>query len=303
MITLLTGENSFEIERTLNKEVASFEGEVERLDGELIQISQLPDLLMGVSLFATKRLVVISDLSANKSVWSVFGNWINKVSDDIGLFLIDAKPDKRSSTYKLLKDKALVKEFAVWSDRDFAKAEKWVADESRAKNLGIDQQSIRFLVQWVGVDQWQLFHAIEKLSLLESVNIDLIKEVVDPNPNENVFNLLSDALEGDVKSIRRAMQIFEQSEDVYKLLGLLSAQVFQLAAIVNANSDDNVSKDFGINPYVVAKLRPIAKKLGKNNVAKLVGIFADADSNVKTSTASPWLIVETALIKASCLTV
>ena len=100
MITLLIGENSFEIQRALDDIIADFDGNVEKIEGSELQVSQLPDIFMGGSLFADKRLVVIRNLSENKSVWPVLGDWTDKISDDIHVVLVDAKPDKRTSTYK-----------------------------------------------------------------------------------------------------------------------------------------------------------------------------------------------------------
>ena len=70
MITLLMGDNSFEIERALAEIADNFDGVAEKIDGSQIQLSQLPDLLMGVSLFSSARLVVIRDLGQNKAIWS-----------------------------------------------------------------------------------------------------------------------------------------------------------------------------------------------------------------------------------------
>ena len=123
MITLLLGENSFEIEQALGSIIDEFDGKVERIKAEDLQISQLPDILMGISLFATKRLIVIRDLSENKTIWPVFGSWISKISDDIHLVLVETKVDKRSVTYKALKDAVNIREFLPWSDRDIFKAE------------------------------------------------------------------------------------------------------------------------------------------------------------------------------------
>ncbi len=47
MITLLTGENTFELEQALNQIVAGFHGVAERIDGSELSTKNLPDLLMG----------------------------------------------------------------------------------------------------------------------------------------------------------------------------------------------------------------------------------------------------------------
>ncbi len=299
MITLLVGENSFEIDRALGTIISEFDGNVERVEGSEVQVSGLPDILMGVSLFSDKRLVIIKGLSDNKSVWSIFGDWLDKISDDIQLILVESKPDKRTSTYKSLKGKAKVIELQPWSDNDVKKAENWVEKEAENKELKLNKKCIQTLVRWVGVDQWQLYYAIEKLSLTDEVTDDVIKNLIEPNPVENVFNLFETALRGDVKTLGQIMKILEQTEDVYRLIALLSSQAFQLAAIIYASKSDNVAKDFAIHPYVVSKLTPIAKRIGKVGVTKIITIFTELDDDIKMSRADPWLLVERALVKVA----
>ena len=66
MITLLIGENSFEIERALAKIAVAFDGQAEKMDGSELETKQDPDLLMGRTLFAAKRLFIIKSLSDNQ---------------------------------------------------------------------------------------------------------------------------------------------------------------------------------------------------------------------------------------------
>ena len=298
---MLIGENSFEIEQALLDISKNFSGEVEKFDGATLQLSQLPDILMGVSLFATARTVVIRGLSENKSIWSVFGDWLPRISDDIHLVLVEPKPDKRTSTFKSLKDAAVVKEFAAWTDRDYAKAEKWAMEQSKKFGIDLNNKNAQFLVRRVGVDQWQLYHALQKLSLVDSINEDIIRDIVDANPLENVFELFDTAIRGDLRQLKDKLRILEQTEDVYRLSALLYSQGFQLAAVASAERDNNVAKDFGIHPYVVQKLESVAKKVGKSGTAKIVKILAETDDSIKISAAEPWLLIETALLKIASL--
>lgn len=299
MITFLVGENSFEIERALGAIISDFDGVVEKIEGSELLIAQIPDILMGVSLFANKRLVIIRNLSENKVVWPVFGDWLPKISDDIHLVLIESKPDKRTATFKALKKSADVHEFISWTDRDVYQAEKWVATEVKTMGFELDKKCVQTLVQWVGVDQWQLYYALEKLSLTDDISVETIKNVIEPNPVENVLNLFETAIRGDMKTLSAILKTIEQTEDVYRLTGLLSSQAFQLLAVASAGKDDKVVKDFGIHPYVVSKLTPIAKRLGKSGVSKVIAIFTELDDDMKLSRADPWLLVERALIKVA----
>jgi len=299
MITLLIGENSFEIERVLDEITNDFNGNIEKIDGSQLQLAQLPDILMGISLFDTARTVVIRNLSDNKSIWTVFGDWLPKLSSDIHLVLIEPRPDKRTMTFKLLKDYANVKDFQPWTERDVVKAEKWVTEEAKKQGFELNTKCVQLLVQRVGIDQWQLFHAIEKLSLVDTISADNIKDIIEANPTENVFNLFEIALRGDINELKKMIRTLERSEDVYRLSALLFTQVFQLAVIVSATKTDDIAKDFSIHPYVISKLTSITKRLGKNGVSKIIAIFAQTDYDMKLSKADPWLLIESALIKVA----
>lgn len=301
MITLLTGDNSFEIQQSIDKIAASFDGVVERIDGAALQLNQLPDILMGISLFSTARTVIIRGLSENKAIWPVFGDWLPRISDDIHLVLVESKLDKRTSTYKSLQKVAKITEFVAWTDRDSYLAEKWVADQSKNMNLSLNTKCIQFLVTRVGVDQWQLYYALQKLALTDEVTVESIKNIIDANPVENVFNLFETAVRGDIHELRAMLNVLEQTEDVFRLSALLSSQVFQLAAVSSAETGDNPAKDFAIHPFVVQKMTALAKRLGKAKIAKIVKIFAQCDDDMKISRAEPWLLLERALIKVATL--
>ncbi|NTW62359.1 DNA polymerase III subunit delta [Candidatus Saccharibacteria bacterium] len=299
MITLLVGENSFDVGRAISQISDDFDGTVEKIDGGDLQFSQFADLVTGTSLFADKRTVIIKNLSDNKQIWSALIEWLPRLSDDVHLVLVEPKPDKRTSTYKALAKDAHHKEFANWSDRDVTVAEKWVSEESISLGLSLDKKSIQTLVQWVGLDQWQLYNSLEKLRSVDTVNSDIIKDIIPPNPTENVFNLFETAVTGDIAGLSQMVNTLEQTEDVYRLVALMSSQVFQLAAVASADKDHSVAKDFGIHPYVVGRLSSLAKRLGKGRVASIVGIFIELDDSLKTSIAEPWLLVEKALMKVA----
>ena len=299
MITLLIGENSFEIERELARLTDGFDGEILRADGSELPIAELPDLLMGASLFSSSRMIIIRNLSANKAIWGVFGDWLDRISDDIYLILVEPKPDKRTATFKQLKEASTVKEFQQWTDRDYIKAEIWTKAEAEKLGLNMDKKCIQALVQRVGLDQWQLISALNKLSLVGDVSIEAIEDVIEANPTENVFNLFETAAKGDMDGVKRMLSNLKLVQDPYALLALLSSQAFQLAAVASASQGDDPAKDFGIHPFVVSKLSAIAKKAGKSGVANIVKVFARADLESKTTATDPWLIIERALIKTA----
>jgi DNA polymerase III delta subunit len=299
MITWFTGENTFDIQQAVKAAVDVFDGTAERVDGSTLQLKHIPDLLMGGTLFADKRLVVIKDLSANGGVWEKLPEWIDRISDDIDLILIDAKPDKRTTGYKEVKKRVVLKEFPVWGERDQAIAETWLLKAAETLGLKLDKKLAHHIVERVGLDQWQLANGLEKLALLETVSVETIDNAIDPNPSENVFLLFELALDGRRQDIHDMIRTLELQEDPYRLFALLSSQAFQLSAVASATSDDNPSKDFGIHPYVAGKLSRHGKKLGQRGAARILRSFARADADMKISRGDPWLLIERALLEVT----
>lgn len=296
MITLLTGDNSFEVDEARMRIIADFDGRAEKIDGLSIELRDIPDLLMGSTLFAEKRLVIIRDLSKNNSVWEKLSDWLPRISDDIHLVLIDEKPDKRTVAYKELKKVADVHEFNSWTDRDRGTAEAWLSNQAKAIGLTLDKRSVHHIVERVGLDQWQLRYALEKLLYVDTIDENTINAVIDANPAENVFQLFELALEGHTKRLHEILATLELTEEPYRLFALLSSQAMQLAAIAQASADDAPTKDFGIHPYVASKLARHAKKVGRHRAMKILRSFAQTDADLKRSRGEPWLLIERTLV-------
>ena len=299
MITWLVGDNSFEIREAVKALEASFSGTAERFDGSELSLSQLPDILMGISLFASERLVIIQDISTNSTLWEKLPDWLPRINDGIHVVFIDTKPDKRTTSYKALKAAANLQEFPVWSERDFAKAEQWVSARAEAEGLKLDRRLTVQLMQRVGLDQWQLTHAITTLSLLDTVNEQAINDIIPPNPTENIFQLFETALEGKTQEVAKMLDTLSLQEDPYALFALLTSQALTLAAVTYADESANPAKDFGVHPFVASKLTRHGKRLGKARVGQIVELFAKTDADMKRSKAEPWLLIERTLLETA----
>lgn len=301
MITVISGENSFENERILARVVADFNAVPERVDGEMLELRHLPDLLMGTSLFATRRLVIIKNMSANKTLWNDLEQWVSRVSEDIQVVLVDPKLDKRTKTFKALQKTAKMHESKLFTDRDIVRVEQWVIEE--ADRLGIkkmDKKSAQALVARVGTDQWALFGALQKLAVLDEITPEAITDIIEPNPAENAFSLFEAALRSDDKKVVQMLQVLSKTEDSYRLFGLVSGQAIQMAVLAVADVPEaTVAADLGVHPFVVSKLSPFAKRNGRPGAKEIVGYFAEADTAMKTSSADPWLLLERALLKTA----
>lgn len=291
MIYLLTGDNTFEIEQKLTELTDGFDGEVERVDGTSIDTNRLADLVAGGTLFSTKRMVVIRYLSENKSLWSALGDWLNRLSDDVTLVLVDPSADKRTKTYKDLAKKSSVHEYKLWRDYDTAKAEKWVLDRSN-----LDPRSARSLVARIGVDQWALHNALEKLSVLDEITPEVIEQAIEASPHESAFQLLDAALAGEASRVSAMVRDLELHEDPYRVLGLLSSQVFAMCLLSSTDAAPAViASEAKISSYTLQNLASKARRMETSKIKRSVDWLAKADEATKSGD-EPWLAIETALL-------
>ncbi len=88
----------------------------EIMDGQDLELGDLPNIFMGVSLFADKRNILIRDFTVNKAA---FEQLINYLKTPHNIILLESKLDKRSSIFKELKDKIEIKEFNLPEDPNF----------------------------------------------------------------------------------------------------------------------------------------------------------------------------------------
>lgn len=297
MITVLAGDNSFEVSRALDALRAAFDGEPELVDGSELELRKLPDLVMGGTLFASKRLVIMKRLADNKTIWPVFDDWIGRVSDDVQLVLVEPTLDKRTKTYKLLKANADMRDYPVWKDGDTRMAQQWLAREATDRGIVLDTASQRALIDQIGADQWQLHYALEKLAVLDTVTPDIIRDVIDPTPTDSVFALFETALRADRAGVRRMISTLEHTEEPYRVFGLLAGQVTQLAALTLTDIPSaEAASALGVHPFGLSKLQPYARTTGRSGARRLVRYFADADHRMKTGGDDPWVIIEAALM-------
>src|SRR3990167_6446654 len=272
------------MKRHLDEMMRSFDGHVERIDGREVEIGQLSDLLTGATLFQDKRLVIISRLSENKAVWDVLPEWLERLAIDTSVVLVEPKPDKRTVTYKSLIKKVERQEFPLWTNKDTTKAVQWVLDEAMRQDVPLTKRHAQQIVERVGIHQWGLFQAIQKLALVDEITSEHIEEIIERRPEENVFALFETALRGDFDRTRQLISTLRLTNDAYQTFGLLSSQVLQLTALARASKPaSEVAKDIGAHPYVLSKLSHYAERLGASDIQNIVAAAADADRQMKSS--------------------
>lgn len=297
MITLLCGDNDYEIAQAIAMLKAGFDGDAETIDGATVTSEQLHEVATGATLFASKRLVIVKGLSEQKSEWAELVKLLEKVPDETHLVLVEPTVDKRSKTYKWLQKNADVKEYKKYTDRDRKKVEHWVTQEAKRRALALTQKHAEQLVRRVGVDQWRLHDALEKLALVDSITEESIQLHIQQHVQENVFELLETALRGDREGVQRMIETLRRHDDAYRVFGLLSSQMLQLAALaLSGKSAREVAGEIKASEYVLGKFTSYAERLTQTTVRSMVATFAESDMLMKQTNSDPWIAVERCLL-------
>lgn len=302
MIITLTGENQFAIRQNAAAIIDDFVKKygphaVERIDGENFEPSGLPSLLQGGSLFAPQRLVVLQKPSASKPLWEALADQLGEVPAETTLLIVEPTPDKRTRTYKLLKNKSDFKELAQPNDSELVRSLQTEAAK-RGSELGVAEA--KHLLQRTGRDQWRLTNEVAKLAdYAQRITTQAIDELVEPSLEASAFELLDAAFAGNSQEVSSIIAALANQEDPYRLVGLLASQVhaLALAAFGGNRSADAIAADAGVHQFMVRKSQPTAKKLGRVGVSRITEVVATCDFQLKSTGADPWRLIEVALQK------
>ena len=113
MIRIFYGENRVKAKEEIRKILGE---NYEVLEGAEILVADMSSIFMGGSLFCDKRSILIKDLGENKEVFDELPKYLESPHE---IILFESKLDKRTVTYKAIKDKVEIKEFADLKKPEF----------------------------------------------------------------------------------------------------------------------------------------------------------------------------------------
>ncbi len=299
MLRVLAGANTFEI----IKFVKDFKDQIGinpiEIKSEKISYSEFVDLIFARSLFTDAEFIIARDLSSNKPVWEKLIDLIPKIAEDqsLNLILIETELDKRTKIAKELVKLKLVAEFNLPKDYDSQSAKRFILKQASDFGVKISDKLALELFERVGCDPWSQYHALEILSALdEDITLEAVDKYIPKTAMANVFSALELALNKEIDKLNALIDELERvSTEPNQFFGLITSQALTLLAVKSAPSGANVAKDIGANPYVLDKLRPVARAKTIESLSKMIRILALADRKLKSSKSDPWVILKSAL--------
>ena len=308
MIHFLYGDNDFLIDCYVEQIRTDFlhrhrDGGVVQIDVGNVTPAAIMAQLTAVSLFTMNQLIIIKAFTSIADNWTLLEKNIDYIPETTEVILTDIKSLSKvknlaiTKTFKKLKaggaDIRKMELIKPW------KMEEWLADVVKDRNLPIDKNAQRKLLELTsGSDNQQarLATELDKLgSLAEPITVDVVAKYVQPDINANAFAILEMAILGnssDAMAMLKQLQL--SGEDSNRFMGLLASQLLALTAAITGAK-------LKINPYQLSQAQKLASQLGNSNaqISKLKRIstrLAELDEQIKLSTPEDaWSRIEIAL--------
>ena len=306
-ITILYGDNSYERTTQLAKmkidaEKSGFE--IQKNNSDNLSKSDFVSLICGVSLLSEKRFVYIRNLSENSEIWQNLAEILPRISTDVHLCLVEDKIDKRSVVYKAISKIVELYEFKNLTARDSKNLAEFARLFAKKQGLSLDNKTANFLISWVGVDEWRIRDAIEKIALIGEANEQNIREFVPQNIESNAFAIIEIMFLGDILKLQEEfskLRITDGEDGAFRFLGMISTQIFNLAALkVGKNigkTTAEIVKEIGANTWALGKMENFVQNLNESQLAEIVSKFTQADEIIKTESVDPWNLVESTILE------
>lgn len=306
-ITILYGDNSYERTAQLAKmkidaEKSGFE--IQKSNSDELSKSDFVSLICGISLLSEKRFVYIRNLSENSEIWQNLAEILPRISTDVHLCLVEDKIDKRSVVYKAISKIVELYEFKNLTARDSKNLAEFARLFAKKQGLLLDNKTASFLISWVGVDEWRIRDAIEKIALIGEANEQNIREFVPQNIESNAFLIIEMMFLGDILKLQEEfskLKITDGEDGAFRFLGMISTQIFNLAALkIGKNigkTTAEISKEIGANTWALGKMESFVQNLSESQLAEIVSKFTQVDEIIKTESVDPWNLVESTILE------
>jgi len=306
-ITILYGDNSYERTTQLAKmkidaEKSGFE--IQKSNSDELSKSDFVSLICGVSLLSEKRFVYIRNLSENSEIWQNLAEILPRISTDVHLCLIEDKIDKRSVVYKAISKIVELYEFKNLTARDSKNLAEFARLFAKKQGLSLDNKTANFLISWVGVDEWRIRDAIEKIALIGEANEQNIREFVPQNIESNAFSIIEMMFLGDILKLQEEfskLKITDGEDGAFRFLGMISTQIFNLVALkIGKNigkTTAEIAKEIGVNTWALGKMENFVQDLSESQLAEIVSKFTQVDEIIKTESVDPWNLVESTILE------
>ena len=311
-VYLLTGDENYLILQAKELLVHAMVAEGDEMnyavfEDSKIDLQQLRELAMTYPLCATKRVLVLDRTGIFKSGKDAFVEILQALPETTCVIICEPEVDKRSKAYKWIKKNGYVGEF-LKKDQTEKVLMRWVAALLGKEKKKIRESDVRFFLERVGDDMFQIKNETDKLISYvgerEEIRREDIEQITSGEVQNKIFELVAAIAEGKK---RQALAYYDDlillKEPPMRILFLIVRQYRILLLISNMRSlrkpDKDIAQAAGIPAFAIRKN---AAQLGGYTVPILEHCIASCiqvEEEIKTGRISDQIGLETLIVGLS----
>jgi DNA polymerase-3 subunit delta len=293
MIIAFVGDNSHAREQAAREFIDSFSSvygatAIDRFDGETLDDAQLKDAISTLPFLSPRRLVLVRDLSANKSLADKLETIVDELADTTDLVIIENRVDHRGKYLNILKKLADFREFEHLEGEQLI---NWLIDQTFMLGGKITAITAQSLVDRVGTNHQLLINELSKLVLYQpEITALTIQLLTSYSPQSSIFAMLDAAFAGDVSM---ALKLYNeqraQGMQPQAILGMIAWQLHALSVVKAAGqmSQKEIAERSRLSPFVIRKNMPNTRRISEHQLLSLLDQAIQTDKRLKTTSVNP----------------
>lgn len=275
-------------------------------EGSGIEISKIVSIAHTLPFFADKRLIVIEN-SGLFQTQSILADEILKFPDTTFLVFVEKEVDKRGRLYKQIKTKGYISKMDRLTLEDLS---LFVVSELKKNNKKMTETAVRYFVDYVGSDLYQLQNELEKLCCFCMDQEIISEKEIDSVCIEQIENRIFVMMEAiGLKNLKRAMELYfdlillrEKPLVILYLMIRHFNKLMQVKALKDlALTDQEVAEKVGIPPFSLFAYQKQCKNFSLNQMKAAIEYGTDLEFAVKSGNLEEQIAVEIMIAKFAML--
>lgn len=276
-----------------------------RFEGKEAQVPALIDLAETMPFFTEHRVILVEDSGFFKNAAPQLAEYLPDMPETTCMIFIEKEVDKRSKTYKSLKDIGRMVEFKTPDEKMLT---RWVLTVLQKNGKKLTQPTMQLFLEKAGNSMGNIDRELEKLICYvgdrEIIQMDDVEEICTGQTENRIFDMIHMMAE---KRQKEALELYYDllalKEPPMRILFLLVRQfniLLQVKTMVAAGMEQNQIADrAGLRSFTIRRYRSEAGHFSVQKLKEALRDCARAEEDVKTGRLDDRLSVELILVKYS----
>jgi DNA polymerase III delta subunit len=266
---------------------------LERIDGGSVKPRELLASLQAIPFLANSRLVVVENISLNKSGIKIDDLLAFIPSSTVAIF-VETQIDRRTAAYKELSAADRAVEFKAISGPTLS---AWIIAEVKRLGGSIERAAAIQLVELIGEDQWRLAEELNKLvNFGLKVTTQAVHELVVAGVEQSIFDLVDAMAAGQTANALNAYRkLLDKRENEIYILTMVQWQLRNLLWGVTAPTEltqAELAKAAGLSPFVAGKVLGARKRYSAGRIEAAYILASEAEFDIKSGRTKAETAVE-----------